>query len=797
MKLRTKSFFFKKIIDFCFFLQTLCLSGCATSTNTHVKEASNQQKSDSFGINDSKNLHNKNMDTPEMAIVQIQEDLISAYIKLNTYRKISKYGGYAPIDLSGLDAFDRAQIAFATNQFETVITDLNTYLNSLQITDKKKYIQAQWMLAKSHESLKNDVKSFKAYIRFMTESIKQSNVESQDFVEAVNSALKIARRIRSSENLENFISAIAAMNLPIEVANKIVPLIAMESANLGNHQIVHMLTSSLERKNKNREDPKLTQTIAYVRALALLSSGNIKLSQEFLEFIVKKADNSEIKNHSCLLLGRIFASIREWEKSIEYYSLIPKESIYFKNAILESIKAYIDIKDFNSARNQSTKFISLWPDENASYQLTINMIYLDLNAGDFDKAESNIKKVIENLTQIKRKIASTFVDGKSLSFNDLMTVQEITRGKTPKNNIIDDSLLLYHDLIIHRRNVSDLHNSLRDIYYKIASTKSNIVNNQIINKAHALSFISDIIIEKGSNLADIQSDLLKKHASDLDIKKMELSRQNFADAKKEGPQDFTSFNLNKLKVSLLDILNKSQLIYEKIINSEAKIRGAYAAETNKKNSVIKENYLATLNDTLRDQKVKLQKIQDQSRKLQAEILLQSGDIGQFEKKLLQRLVLLNESQSHILETAAKIHQSPLSLRIKELQAPWEIWRKTATEILKSVQDLRDELSARVNQTMSSIGQIEADILKAEQQIHELNQKILSNILSNSGSISGSLDLLLGENISRHQRWLAEVQWRKLQKENGEYKNLETKYNIEGEIISSQLEFQKIQTGQKI
>jgi tetratricopeptide (TPR) repeat protein len=781
----------------CISIKLLITSACVThngneQVNNYIHNSSEKSQEDN-----SRNKEKNKNTTSELELFRIQDEIISTNDKINTFKRLSKFGGYAPINLLALEAFDQAKIDFSEQKYETVISNLNLYLNSLQITDTKKYLESQWMLAKAHEAQKNYVKSFKAYGRFITESLKKNLVDSSQFTEAIGNSLKVSRNIGAPHHLEKFISAIAAMDLPNEVANKIIPLIAIESANLGQHQIVHMLTSSLERKNDPKKNSTLNLTIAYIRALALLHSGNIPLSREFLEYIIKYDDKSEIRHHSLLLLGRICSNYGLWEKATEFYSQIPEESIYLKDATLESIRAHIETKNYVSARNQANKFIKFWPEEKTSYLLNVNMIYLDLNSKNFDQAESNIREIIQRLTKIKTQISDALSKGKSFTFEEIKTIHEHIKSSINNHQTLDDSLSLYNDLLNMENSLTNSHNSLRDIYYKIGSSKTNTINNQFINKTHALSYLADNLIHSGFYLAEIQENLLTKYASDLDIKKMQLNRKNISDLIKGEYNTFNTIRLNKLKVAILDLLNRSHAISQHVYDLEAKIKGASILKIFDKNVQVNLPYINSLSESIRGQKQQLQMLRDQIKKLQAKILLESGDISNFEANLLKKLLLLNESQSTIINVADRVNNAPLALRSEEIRPTWEIWRHTASNLLGTLKELREDLKFRVDHTMNAIEQIELDITNTEQEINKLYKSISVNILSNSSSISSSIILRIDENIEKHNRWLAEVHWRKLQLERGEFVKLETKYNVEREIMNSQIEFEKIVSGRKI
>lgn len=756
-------------------------------TNTPITV---QDKIDNFNASE---IENKKPMVAEGEILKIQDFLLSAHSKVSTYRQLVKYNGNSSFNLTGLEAFERAKQNFQHNNYLPVISLLNTYLDSVQIIDKSKYIESQWMLAKCYQNLGNDIKSFKAYNRFINESIKQNISNTSMFTESIKESFKIIRKLKNNQLLENLVSGLAATNMTLEVYNEVIPLVAIEAANLGHFQTVHILTSSLERKNRANDDAKIKVKILYIRALSLLYAGNIKLAREFLEYIVNNYNHQEIKSHSYLLLGRIHAQFKSWDRALEYYNLVSASTPYFKKASIEKLRVLIESQQYSKARSDATAFLAAWPDEKDSYQLRLNLIYLDLSAGDLDEAENSIKKVIERLHNLKSKITSTFIKQGQFSFDDLKRISEITSGSIENNSFIEECISLYTQIISQRRLLFDHHNSLRDIYYKIATSKSNIINNEITNRTHALSFIADSLINSGFKLAKTQESMLQKYASQISLKKMQINRENLSEAMSQISYLADSIKENDRKVALLGLLKTSSLLSKQIYLTDAKLKGAYMSATMQGKDSNK-GVITGLSSVLKDQKLQLIKLQDEIRKKQAEILLRSGNIENFEKHLLKKLLLLHDSQETILKSTLTLKDLPFSLREKHLKKPWEIWNAAAANLLVAIKELKQDLGKKVEDTTSRINIIEADIYNTDLQIFNIYYAILKNFADHSVSTSSSLIQMIDARILKHQRWLAEIQIRRLYAAKNQLTTFQEKHTIEKEIIDSQLEFHSLKSG---
>lgn len=128
--------------------------------------------------------------------------------------------------------------------------------------------------------------------------------------------------------------------------------------------------------------------IRYLRAMLNHEQGNIEQACEDYEFLIAQDDAN-----LCILnnLGAIYASNREYERAIDYFTQGISELSYIPEAHLNLAEAFMITKNYDAAINHYHSVIAFEPD-NSDALFNLGVAYL--KKGDYDNAQLQWEKAL-------------------------------------------------------------------------------------------------------------------------------------------------------------------------------------------------------------------------------------------------------------------------------------------------------------------------------------------------------------------------------------------------------------------
>ncbi len=723
--------------------------------------------------------------TPEGVLKQAELSMMILARNLNNSKNITEYRGFGPFDLYALVAYDEAVVQYSQNNWPAVVKNLNDYLNRTQVTDPPKYLESQWMLAKSYEQSGHKAKSLRAYLRYINYFFQIGHKDYGRLTQGIRSSLDLIDVLPSSQlNLDSLMAGLSLFKLPDEPLVAITMLLAKEASQKGNHHVSQTLAKMLESRFGDNPPKKVSHEIAYMRALNYVSQNRVELALKFLEFLAKNSTDDNIKDHAHYLLARIYLSNKKWKTALQHYQQIPEKSTFYQKSVFDSILVHLKLDQDKEARTLTTLWLSRWPDDIQSNSLKLNLAYLDLRSSEFELAENNINSLDTRLHELKNSIKNSLLHPESLDKSQLFQFKALSMGIIEKQFVLEESASLLSDLNNLRKSIFERYAEIKDLHQSLTQSSVNRIFPDLSNRTFQLAFFGQNLLDLAAELVSAQLELAEKTADSVDLEKLKFHTEKRQIIASEILNFHRNIKSNLVTSQYMALIASTNDLKRRIFMMESELKGTYVYGYQKKQSPIQNQSKELLAKTEALKKQLALRL-SQIRALQFKEILIRSEVYSLEKSMTQQMLVINDQIDLMTKMLASVKDPNQKATVTKSLELWIQWKSLAKMYFEQIDGVKKLHQNKVGTLLSTIDKLENDTIKADYDAIYLSERVVNNIKKHSPQIVENLFAVIDSHLAKHQVWLSEIEWMKFDDRSKNRQRMRQKNLLEQQILENQ------------
>ncbi len=726
---------------------------------------------------------------PEVEIERGLTTLKNIDHQVSTLEVLNSEHSARAVMLAAKRSFMNAQKYFAQEMYLAAIRESLAYQKLSQSPETSDYMKSLYTLGRSYQEIGMDIQALQAYLRYVAIHTTVEKPDNPQLLRVLHYAIPLATNHSTitNQDLKKLFSAVVGISMTKTQKAELLYYAANSARESGE---VNIASEWFERSAAMSADPNLTARSRYFHALLLLGQRNFQAAKKILLENVSKnsGPSKEFAEYSLLALARINMTTKNTSEALSYYRQISEESSLYKDALFESIYAYVELKDGSRARSGAEKFLKIFPSDNRVFQLKSLMSYFYLKDGKWDLAKSSMNDADEQLSRYRQWIDQTYAKSSEISQRDIDNLFKLSNGQILHS---PDAVLghkLYSKLAELSRRISDSRANLRNLIYTLGRTNLKQFKPSWINRSKQYEHLSEKALVVGHRLIFSMQNAIKDSLSDLEKNSLEISRKRRFDlfsapSKMKRRKEIWANWSNALDLTK-DIAQKqdrlrrlhaersaAQLFFS---NSESIDDVKRAKLKSVERSISKlEEYLARSLEVIRTSKV-------------MEIVKQSPHRAA--KTLHARYAnLLNEEYLIIDRFMQDKRDSPVFVTYMSFAKAWKRWeyvnRKLYENIVAFDGYAKKHLKTNIDRIQSLISR--HDALHARQQIllSKLGEAMREGIKPMVQFYHDKLD----QQMANTQKWQADLEWLQYEKVSLNKEREDKRYQLEQQILKDSLQ----------
>jgi tetratricopeptide (TPR) repeat protein len=158
------------------------------------------------------------------------------------------------------------------------------------------------------------------------------------------------------------------------------------------------------------DDPQseLRPQSAYLLAVGEVQRGDFPAAAErfrqLAEMPAKTASQRKIKELANLSTGRVYFELGEYDKAIDHYQEIPRESDAFPESLFEMAWCYVKLKNYERAKNATDILVLIDPDSTLSPESRLLQAHLLSELTRFSEAAQSYDEIVRTYAPVRDQI---------------------------------------------------------------------------------------------------------------------------------------------------------------------------------------------------------------------------------------------------------------------------------------------------------------------------------------------------------------------------------------------------------
>jgi tetratricopeptide (TPR) repeat protein len=158
------------------------------------------------------------------------------------------------------------------------------------------------------------------------------------------------------------------------------------------------------------DDPQseLRAQSAYLLAVGEVQRGDLPAAAErfrqLAELPARTASQRKIKELANLSAGRVYFELGEYDKAIDHYQEIPRESDAFPESLFEMAWCYVKLKNYERAKNATDILVLIDPDSTLSPESRLLQAHLLSELTRFSEAAQSYDEIVRTYAPVRDQI---------------------------------------------------------------------------------------------------------------------------------------------------------------------------------------------------------------------------------------------------------------------------------------------------------------------------------------------------------------------------------------------------------
>ena len=698
-------------------------------------------------------------DSPETLILDANLMLQGLNQNFDSIKTIRKGKGFHINYEEASVFFEKGNLFYDQNIPYAALYWYSKYLNLIQMPPPSKFLHIQKNLFFIFSQTRQFDKSFKAAKKYTTTFL---TTPDQNFSDLESILRKFYQDLSYSninkKELNSFISGFSSIEFPNHVRFQLVYLIAKIAFKSGLHKTA---SQWLANASAFTNDPKLFERIKIFQAIIAIRLNKLARAHHILTNAVDQVDQgSDLWSFYKLFLGRLNFVLRKPKLAISNYLSIPSNSPAHSDSIFELCFLYATSGQWEQAKAQASLYLGTNKKGTRTNIIRRLIPFLDMQAGHFDQANTNILAALESINKIEKSLQALRKTNSFSSFESLKGIErELHKiiGPPPLSHRLKK---LDSDLIFLSEQASSLEGNLKFSLHSISKAKITSFNPDLHHHyLQLLAFGSDLL-KVGHMLATAEKFIFNSQLSRAEEVQLEaiwnrrrsLLSEKHRFLRKSGPMRTETVYLEKNSI-VAKLWDRMQKINAMLTASKHMLE---QDDIEKKNALEKSvTYLEDLSSQVNQQVSSLINSLRESRfENQANVFSNIPEKVFFSKyaKLLKDESDLYTPYRSLFKTARDRIQS------QRLTASWGVWNDLTQNLNKDLTSLELEVKRNINNSIKVIGTLQKELASQKSLIQRSKMQFQNIVASSIPYIADFYLYQIAQLRSRYKKWLADIKW---------------------------------------
>lgn len=724
------------------------------------------------------------LDATERETKKIQSTLRDLNQQLKAIKRTATDPGLGPQLTESKRAFENAQEAFQLQDWPTVIEETGRFLSLTQKPEVKSYLRAQHMIGRAYEEQGQYQKAIRAYRRYLATFTTNPKSDITDLSDTFERLVKIATKTTEANQTElsKFLSSIASMEYPSEIAAELKYFSAVASSNIGKKSLASDWLSDVDGDSKN---PETKARAKQFQALIAIHKKDWEGASTELESILQANEISKkARDNARLALARVRIKQKKPELGLESYNKIDENSDAFKDASFEKTLVLAKLGRDDEARKTARTWLKRYPSNPEASQIKGIISWLDMRSGDLESAKNGIDQTSASLSLTREKIRSEF-SGAKLTYQDATKLANLTDGLAEPSPDLSSFIAIFTQLAEMKNRLSEVDGSERSMIYSIANGDLRSFNPILANRIDQYDRLADQILLAGAKLIFVERQRLATVLSELDKQKLDASqkrRDGIFERRSKLSRNFRRWTtwfgpaeqLVKLSEEWKKINQMEAELNSKVLSSAASPGSLDVLEV----TGIKTK-IATLRRDLMSSLVAIKRTQGLA-------IVDQSNIDDILFIIQQYGTALHEESLVISSYEPKSGQMLDALDDEDSRTSWGLWRELVANLYDHVKKLRQEGLEQLTSTFESLDKISKVRNHLEGDIADLTSVVETYGGESLGLILSHYENEINQRLARQFKWAGDLEYISYVKVKNDQESAAKKVAVERQILSDSL-----------
>ena len=443
------------------------------------------------------------------------------------FERISKNTGLGKQTTEAEIAIARARSAMEQGLWLTVIQETQRYLVITQQPNPQSWMKAQFMLGRAYEERGQASRAARAYLRYLSAFITAKKATYAELGEVLERLVRVSTKSgsRTKTELNQFLSAIAAMDVPDDMASELRYFTSIGGASIGQKSLALGWLNEDNNKNPTRPDQR-ARTLNFQALLAMQASKWQEAEAALQQIIAINDLTTSAKEGARLSLARVMLKLKRPKTALEMYESFSTQSSVYRDALFEKTFVYIRQNMGVQAKASAIDFLALYPEHPDALQMRSIRSWLDIHSGDLVAAKSSIESTTLQLEKIKSEVQKSLTAKDSLKFDEVKNILTITRGLVTAPVELEETLSMFEQFGDLNSRLDEVDGVVLNILYAISKSDLDQYRPEAANRRIQISEFVNKYMLLSEKLVQIEERRLDSTISRIDRQKLRTSRSS-------------------------------------------------------------------------------------------------------------------------------------------------------------------------------------------------------------------------------------------------------------------------------
>ena len=727
--------------------------------------------------------------SPEELLNSVRKDLLNLKSKIKSFDRIYQSDGLGPSNELARAALSNAKEDFKKIEYRSTVRNLNNFLNWTQVPKIEDYLDAQYMLGKSHSALKNRKMAVLAYSRYLSTLSTNPEHFNSRAIKVIKNILSLFENARRGVGIElgALMSALTSMEVP-KAQKAFIHFYAGKSARLAKNDKVALYW--LDKTILETKLEHLKSRAHYNRGLIYLRQKNYQKAVFELQKALSgtKDTNRDYRDWAKLAMARVYVHLRKPNKAKSYYKDIHEDAPAFKEALYEKVYLLLSQNLPKEAIYAASDYLKRYPKAKDSHHLRTLKAYLELRADNLEAATKTIEESTKNLLDLSQWLKDNYAKRDTLVQRDISGIIKKTDPEISHPPLILQGRRVYQKIGETNHRLRDLRSDMRHTIFTMGRINTEALKPKWQNRTDQLMLLLENLLASADKLILSEARLYKNRLAPKDKQILSSSYER----RKRGLSSTAKFASKKgpwqTWAALGDLHIRAAKRFKQIKNLQAELASlTLIAKTNKiRRPKARLSEIIELRHQSDELEAMLLRAIEITRNMQAQTAVFMSDLtplkiifkSQAESIFLEKSVL--KSHRDQFHKAKEVHIS------EDLNEAWSLWEHVLetlyAQVLLVEKDMTKTVAKRIRELESLIATHDAILGELKLEAEKLSRSLGRNL----HQILGHYQAQIEERNSKHAKWLADIKWLTFERTQKEKEGFLEKHRLEEQILNDNL-----------